>query len=469
MARIVVIGGGIVGLGASLMLARDGHEVTVLERDPAPAPDPGDAWGEWERRGVNQFRLLHFFLPRYRELMDANVPEVVTALLDAGALQINPLRDAPEEITGGFRDGDERHDGVTARRPVAEAAVAQVVAATDGIEVRRGVGVVGLLTGDATTAGVPHVVGVRTDGGEEIRADLVVDAAGRRSMLPSWLAEIGAPAPVEERADCGFVYFGRYFRSSDGSVPIPMGPLLQEYGTISILTLPADNGTWGVGVITSSKDSAMRAVKDVDVWERVVKSVPLCAHWLDGEPLDEKVAVMAKIEDRHRSFVVDGQPVATGVVALADSWACTNPSVGRGISIGTMHAVALRDLLHDMPADPVALQQQWHDATLRTAEPWYRATLAFDEARLAEVDTLLEGRAFEPAPDVEVTKALYVAAGKDPEVLRALLEIVNALTLPEEVFARPGLFERVIELGSGWRDEQLPGPTREELVALTTS
>jgi 2-polyprenyl-6-methoxyphenol hydroxylase-like FAD-dependent oxidoreductase len=458
-----------VGLGASLMLARDGHHVTVLERDPAPPPDPGQAWEEWERRGVNQFRLLHFFLPRYRELMDANVPEVVSALVDAGALRLNPLRDAPVEITGGFRDGDERHDAVTARRPVAEAAIARVVAATDGIEVRRGVGVVGLLTGDATTAGVPHVVGVRTDDGDEIRADLVVDAAGRRSMLPKWLAEIGAPAPVEERADCGFVYFGRYFRSADGSVPMAMGPLLQEYGTISILTLPADNGTWGIGIITSSKDADMRAVKNVDAWERVVKSIPLCAHWLDGEPIDEKVAVMAKIEDRHRTFVIDGQPVATGVVALADSWACTNPSVGRGISIGTMHAAALRELLRDAPADPVELQQQWHDATMRTAEPWYRATLAFDEARLAEVDALLEGRAFEPAPDVEVSKALQVAAGKDPEVLRALLEVVNALTIPEEVLARPGLFERVIELGSGWRDEQLPGPSREELVALVSA
>ena len=335
---------------------------------------------------MNQFRLLHFFMPRYRELMEANVPEVVESFLDAGALVVNPLRDAPVEVTGGFRNGDERYDAVTARRPVAEAAIAQVVAATDGLEVRRGVGVVGVLTGEPTAVGVPHVVGVRADTGEEFGADLVVDAAGRRSMLPTWLIDVGARAPVQERADCGFVYFGRHFRSNDGSVPFALGPLLQEYGTLSVLTLPADNGTWGVGVIASAKDAAMRALKDVDVWTSVVESMPLCAHWLDGEPLDRQIIVMAKIEDRHRSFVIDGAPVATGVVALADSWACTNPSVGRGISIGTIHAVALRDVLHDASIDPVALQQQWHDVTMTTVEPWYRGTLAFDEGRLAQID-----------------------------------------------------------------------------------
>ncbi len=241
---------------------------------------------------------------------------------------------------------------------------------------------VGLLTGDQTAAGVPHVVGVRTDAGEDIRADLVVDAAGRRSALSTWLTDIGAQAPVEERADSGFVYYGRHFRSNDGSVPMAFGPFLQDYGTVSLLTLPADNGTWGLGIVTSAKDKAMRSLKNTDVWTNVIKSMPLSAHWLEGQPLDEQVAVMAKIEDRHRTFVLDGQPVATGVVALADSWACTNPSVGRGISIGTIHAVGLRDLCHAIPADPVALQQEWHDVTIAMAEPWYRSTLAFDDHRL---------------------------------------------------------------------------------------
>ena len=57
MSNVVICGGGICGLGAALLLARDGHDVTVLERDRSPLPESGEqAWEVWERNGVAQFR-----------------------------------------------------------------------------------------------------------------------------------------------------------------------------------------------------------------------------------------------------------------------------------------------------------------------------------------------------------------------------------------------------------------------------
>jgi NADPH-dependent 2,4-dienoyl-CoA reductase/sulfur reductase-like enzyme len=60
MSRILVLGGGIIGLSTAMMLARQGHSVTILEHDTEPRPgSPEEAWRAWERQGVAQFRLPH--------------------------------------------------------------------------------------------------------------------------------------------------------------------------------------------------------------------------------------------------------------------------------------------------------------------------------------------------------------------------------------------------------------------------
>jgi 2-polyprenyl-6-methoxyphenol hydroxylase-like FAD-dependent oxidoreductase len=466
--KTLIVGGGMMGLCTAMSLAKDGHEVTVLERDAQGPTDPSESYDSWERRGVNQFRMSHFFLSRFRQLIESELPQLHDGLAEAGAVRYNALANIPDELKGGTRPGDDRFDAITGRRPMVEAVTARLAQETKNVSIRRGAPVQTLWPGPSDRQGVPHVRGVRLESGEEMDADLVIDVSGRRSALPRWLAGIGAAPVLEEQDDSGFVYYGRHFRSADGQMPVMLGPLKQDLGTIGILTLPADNGTWSVTLTASSKDGDLRALRQPATWERVNRLLPLTAHWIDAEPLEDSVTVMAKIEDRIRDFAPGGQPVVTGVVAVADSWSCTNPSLGRGATVGLLHALALRDQLRQ-PQDPWLLASEWSERTREVVEPWYRATKAYDGHRLQEIQALVDGRPY--ATDNEfwlVNRSLEQAALSDGDNLRAVLDMGMALRLPDEVLGDEALRARILAHGMPVPDEPGLAPDRAELLAAVS-
>ena len=462
--RILMVGAGMVGLCAGMLLADDGHDVTVVERDPAPPPDPGDAWSGWERRGVNQFRLPNFLLSRFRLTAEAELPRLIQALTEAGACRYNMIENIPDSLTGGARPDDDRFDLLTGRRPVVEAATARVAEATPRLTVRRGAAVRSLLVGPSDLPGTPHVTGVELERGERLEADLVVDASGRRSPLPKWIVEAGGRPPHEELEDSGFKYFARHFRSGDG-LPVVLGPLVQEYGSVSALTLPADDGTWSVSLVTSSRDTALRGLADPDRWRAAVKSLPAAAHWIDAEPLDDRMTVITRIEDRIRDYAPGGVPVATGVLAVGDSWSCTNPSLGRGASVGLLHAVLLRDVLRDASGDePGPLASRWWEATRTEVEPWYRTTLNYDRHRLAQVHAEIEGAPYATDDQAwNLTRSLQARSLRDGDLLRANLDTAMLLRPTAEVLADPAIRPRLNDAGPA-RVSLASRPTRDELL-----
>jgi 2-polyprenyl-6-methoxyphenol hydroxylase-like FAD-dependent oxidoreductase len=454
MSHTIVLGGGLCGLTAAMMLARDGRRVTVLERDPSPVPQDADAaWEHWRRDGVVQFRQAHYLLPLGRSLLESELPDVLEAFKAAGAYHFDPIA----RVLGpsSRRPEDERFVAWTGRRSTLEWIVAQAAAREPGVEIRRGVGVTALEA--RRIDGRVHVDAVRTDAGDRLAGDLVVDAMGRGSTLPKLLAAAGGDPVHEVAEDTGFLYYTRHFR---GEVPEVRGPVNTAVGTFSILTLPGDNGTWSVTLYASAGDRPLKALRDAAKWTALVGACPSHAHWLDGEPITP-VMPMGGVVDRVRSS--NGGPPPLGLVSLGDAWACTNPSMGRGISLGLQHAALLRRAVRD--GDDV--EAAFGAATEAELRPWYDNTVAIDRARMAEIVALRTGEAPVRSDHIRarIARALPAAMSRDGEVFRAALEMSSCLSLPGDVFSRPGFAERVFAAADGAEPVSF-GPNREVLLTL---
>jgi 2-polyprenyl-6-methoxyphenol hydroxylase-like FAD-dependent oxidoreductase len=463
MSRIVVLGGGVIGLMTAMMLARQSHDVTVLEHDREHPPgSPEEAWHTWDRRGVAQFRQPHYLHSAGRRILDRHLPDVKEALLRSGCIAFDMTTVMPAFITDrARREDDERFVTVTGRRAVVEYAVAST--AERFVRVVRGVSATELITGTSVATGIPHVIGVHATDGKRYIADLVVDAMGRRSRLPDWLEAVGARRPIEDAEESGFFYYTRFFRSTNGTVPAYRSGFQTHFHSFTLLTLPGDAQTWSVTVFVFTGDPPLKALRDSARWTALIAACPLHAHWLNGEPITD-VLPMGGFADRYRRFVVDGAPVATGVLTVGDAWACTNPVGGRGITMGLIHALGTVEAIREHADDPVGLALAHDLMTEERVTPWYRNTVEFDRLRNAQIYATINGRTVSPPTDPG--SEMLVAMMYDPDLFRAAIEISSLLALPEEVLARPGVFDRLTQVASAHERVPPPGPSREELLRM---
>jgi predicted ester cyclase len=172
---------------------------------------------------------------------------------------------------------------------------------------------------------------------------------------------------------------------------------------------------------------------------------------------------MGGLIDRSRRFAPDGRPVATGIAAVADAWACTNPSLGRGITYGLRHAQRLRDVAREHLHDPAAFAHTWDHVTETELRPYYEDVIAENRLRRDEIDALRND--LQP-PTVEPRTARFLAAvPHDPDVFRAYLETRTGLATMREVACRPALADRIDQLPIP-APMPLPGPNRTQLLEL---
>src|SRR5256884_162967 len=115
----------------------------------------------------------------------------------------------------------------------------------------------------------PGARGGRLPGAPLPPAAIVVDATGRRSRAPEWLAALGAPAPYERSAETGIFYYTRFYRVRRGRAPRgTTGLVAGDLGWVKIAIFPGDGRTFSITVAAPVDDHSLRGLSDPAPFDR---------------------------------------------------------------------------------------------------------------------------------------------------------------------------------------------------------
>jgi 2-polyprenyl-6-methoxyphenol hydroxylase-like FAD-dependent oxidoreductase len=423
----IVIGASMGGLVAAAAAAPHYKRITVLERDDLPSEAA-------HRRGVPQGRHAHGFQPGGLRALEELLPGLTTSLVADGARPGDVSGDGGWCVGGGqFARGEAGIGAMGFTRPFVEHAVRARVLALPNLTMRDHTEVVGLLSFDRTVTGVAVTP---TGGGdtETIHADLVIDASGRSSRMPEWLQSLGLPAPEEERVHCKMAYLTRRWRFTND---------VMGTDVVQVIT-PAETPRFGVCIAQEDGSYIVTLggllddapAKNDDAYLAFARALPSSriAEALEGaEPVSDYQPSHFPYSRRRRFDRLSSHPV--GLIALGDSIASFNPMYGQGMTVASLEAVALREMLRRGPLDAKAFYKRAH----RLEDVAWKISTGGD-LRFEAV----EGRR---TPDMKVMNAyldrLTLAARTDVVLAQQFLRVAGFIDRPESFF-RPSIVWRVL-------------------------
>ncbi len=460
-----MLGAGIAGLLAARVLRDHCTEVVVVERDSLD-----DGW----RRGVPQARHLHGLLDRGRTVLEELFPGFTAEAAARGATTAEALV-GTRWYLGGARMAPTPTGltSVMATRPLLEAIVRERVLALPGVSIQTGsvrgligdmhavrgvrvtadgsaracgIGAPAAATGDSAAPGnaksVPVSAATATagtapvTGGTDLSADLVIDATGRGSRAPQYLADLGAPAPAEERLEVDLGYASALFPRTDGqldnqsSVIISTGPDGRGGGAIRV-----QGDRWHITLAGMLGDHPPTDLPGFTAFAATIAAPDIHALITAAAPLGAITPHRFRSPLRRRYERL--RTVPAGFLVIGDALCSFNPLYAQGMAVAAQQALVLRDALAagagpDLPA-------RFYAGASAVVDVAWRLSAGSD---LANPGVRGQRTARTRLTNAYVARA-HRAAHADPVVARAFLRVGN-LVDPPAALLRPALARRIL-------------------------
>jgi 2-polyprenyl-6-methoxyphenol hydroxylase-like FAD-dependent oxidoreductase len=353
----VVIGASIAGLCAARVLSDFYDRVTLYDRDELPDTPVN-------RAAVPQGRHVHILMARGAQEFGALFPGLLDDMVDAGVPILENRPDcihfgAAGHVLGTAHTLRDEFTTYVPSRPQLEWQIRRRVIDIDNADIVRAA-----VVEPTYDAARQRVTGVLLDSGDEVPADLVVDATGRGTRLPAWLQKWGFERPGEDAVDVGIGYATHQVLIPDGLIAekvIVAGASREQPRGLGMLYY--EDGTWGVTTFGVAKVEPPQNFSEMcDLADKIVPT-----HVADalrrGKPIGD-VAFHKYPTSRWRRYdKLERFPA--GIVPFGDAVVSFNPTFGQGMTMTSLQAAHLRRALQaggDLAA-------QFNRATAKTTFP----------------------------------------------------------------------------------------------------
>jgi len=459
--RAVVIGGSMAGLFAARVLADRFGEVVVVDRDRFPAA------AEF-RKGTPQARHLHVLLARGGEIADRFFPGLTAELVAHGGVRIAWPTDVLWLTARGWARRFAPGIGfVSCQRELLEWAVRRRVAALANVRVREGTEAVGLLaTGDGgAVAGVRlRARGAGPDAPlETLAAALVVEASGRNSRLPTWLADLGYGPPREETVDAGLGYATRDYAIPPGFdggwKAIMLQPRAPRTTRTGYLFQVAPD-RWRVSLMGAGGDHPPTDDAGFLAFARSLRSPILAEAITTAEPLTPIHGYANTVNLRRRYDRSERLPER--LLVTGDAACAFNPIYGQGMTAAAQASLALDRLLRARTdGDRAGLGRAFHRTVAKAnAGAWLLAT----GEDLRYPSTVGGNRGLATRLTHRYLDRVIRVATEDRSVHFAFLDVVQLVAPPMSLFKPSVLLPSLRWGGEGERSGPPPAVDVARLV-----
>ncbi len=430
----VVIGGSIAGLVAARVLHEHFAHVTIIERD-ALHDEPQ------ARKGQPQAQHVHGLLARGLEVANGYFPDLLDGLQAGGAVVNDMGARMRWHIAGGYRI--RYHSGLTGvltTRPFLEWQIRRRVVALPNVVVLHQCSVVEpLTTPDRTCIRGVRVAHSADQHSEEIEADLVVDAAGRGSHTPQWLAALGYERPTEQIIKIGVGYASRMYRRRTDDAPDANAVIVSAsppHGKRSGLAFAVEGERWQVALGGIAGDYPPTDEESFLAWARSLPAPDVYDLISRLEPLGP--IVTHKFPSSLRRHYEKLARFPQGYVVLGDAVCSFNPTYGQGMTSAVLQAAALDDALQQHGVGPELAKRFFTQAAKIVDIPWQQAAGA-DFSYPETEGPKARGTDLINAYVTRVQRATH----HDPVVYGAFLRVMNLMAPPSTLFA-PRVVARVL-------------------------